>query len=427
MGLLDFMNTDDARFGINLLAAASPTMQPMGFGGRLALAMRMNDEQRQRSLEEQMRKEQMRLVAQKADRDQQQIEQQSAFMSKLGNLLGGSQQQSAPQPVPLPELGEAQGTGPYRLNVDTPQERANLAKQLDYLAKNDPQAHQQVIAALVKQGSIPQPMQQAPAQQTNWNDVASLSAAGQLAGIHGAAGLMELAKFNKPDWQQVDSGGQIQFINKNGQQMPVIAKTMSPDAIASNQVAWANNAIAQQNANLAGQKFEFEQRQAKKPMFHDGQWVVPPEAGDRTGASIPIPGYQKPLGETQKKQLTGIGSLNSAIGEYLTEMESWSNGKAVTPSGRAEMGTKYNNMMLQAKEAYNLGVLNGPDYEILQSVVTDPTSPKGMFTPNAALKKQAEELRRMMEGTASSVRGGGQTVAPKSTMSGGGWSATVIE
>lgn len=70
MGLLDFMNTDDARFGINLLAAASPTMQPMGFGGRLALAMRMNDEQRQRSLEEQMRKEQMRLISQKADREQ---------------------------------------------------------------------------------------------------------------------------------------------------------------------------------------------------------------------------------------------------------------------------------------------------------------------------------------------------------------------
>ena len=37
-------------------------------------------------------------------------------------------------------------------------------------------------------------------------------------------------------------------------------------------------------------------------------------------------------------------------------------------------------MMLQAKEAYNLGVLNGPDFQILQSVVTDPRSLTGAFT-----------------------------------------------
>ena len=55
------------------------------------------------------------------------------------------------------------------------------------------------------------------------------------------------------------------------------------------------------------------------------------------------------------------------------------------PSARAGIGTKYNNMLLQAKEAYNLGVLNGPDYEILQTVITDPRSLTGIATPKKAL------------------------------------------
>jgi hypothetical protein len=50
-------------------------------------------------------------------------------------------------------------------------------------------------------------------------------------------------------------------------------------------------------------------------------------------------------------------------------------------------------MMLQAKEAYNLGVLNGPDYAILQKVVRDPTNPSSLMFTNKALDKQAENLR----------------------------------
>ena len=418
MGLLDFMNTDDARFGINLLAAASPTMQPMGFGGRLALAMRMNDEQRQRSIEEQMRKEQMRLVAQKADRDQQQIEQQAAFMSKLGNLLGGSQQQSAPQPVPLPELGDAQGTGPYRLNVDTPQERANLAKQLDYLAKNDPQAHQQVIAALVKQGSIPQPMQQAPAQQTNWNDVASLSAAGQLAGIHGAAGLMELAKFNKPDWQQVDSGGQIQFINKNGQQMPVIAKTMSPDAIASNQVAWANNAIAQQNADIS--RFN-----ATKPTYHDGALVGPDGSITKTPMYAPPKNSPEAMAQSSAKIVPLLAAADKLLGGATG---SYAGAGADMAAGLVGISTKGAQAAAQLKALEGAIMMAQPRMEGPQSdkdvalyrqmagQIGDSTVP--VETRRAAL----EGIRRLHE-----AYSGASLTPQQSIMSPGGWSATIVK
>lgn len=43
-GLLDFLNTDDGRLGLSLLAAAGPSAQPMGFGQRLQGAMGSFDE-----------------------------------------------------------------------------------------------------------------------------------------------------------------------------------------------------------------------------------------------------------------------------------------------------------------------------------------------------------------------------------------------
>jgi hypothetical protein len=69
----------------------------------------------------------------------------------------------------------------------------------------------------------------------------------------------------------------------------------------------------------------------------------------------------------------------------------------VNPDARAGMGNAYNNMMVQAKEAYNLGVLNGPDYAILQSVVKDPTKPGSLLTSKKALEKQATDLGKQAD------------------------------
>lgn len=102
------------------------------------------------------------------------------------------------------------------------------------------------------------------------------------------------------------------------------------------------------------------------------------------------------LGEGQKKQVVGIDALSTAVDEYTKELASFPISGVLNPNDRARIGTKYNNMMLQAKEAYNLGVLNGPDYQILQSVVADPVSLRGITTSNRSLAAQANELKRMM-------------------------------
>jgi hypothetical protein len=130
---------------------------------------------------------------------------------------------------------------------------------------------------------------------------------------------------------------------------------------------------------------------------------------DKTGGKPAIiPGVAPPaakLGEGQTKQVAGIDALDSAINEYVDKLSVWKKSDAIRPDKRAEIGTAYNNMMLQAKEAYNLGVLNGPDYQILQSVVRDPTSPMAAIVSNDALARQALDLQRMMKGVKKSIVG----------------------
>lgn len=134
------------------------------------------------------------------------------------------------------------------------------------------------------------------------------------------------------------------------------------------------------------------------------------------------------LGAAADKQLSGIGALGSAIDEYVKALDGFGVTDMARPDRRAAMGTKYNNMMLQAKEAYNLGVLNGPDYDILQSVIKDPTKLGSVTVSNEALKGQAIELKRMMQKTAEAVRaahgrpgaaaGGGGRPAPGTVQDG---------
>ena len=129
----------------------------------------------------------------------------------------------------------------------------------------------------------------------------------------------------------------------------------------------------------------------------DGTFLV----DTRTGQATPVmgvggqqlPGKTKGLPEGLNKQVTGSINLSDAITDYQSKIKGFGVQDFANPDKRAEMGNAYNNMMLQAKEAYNLGVLNGPDYDILQKVVRDPTNPSSLLFRNSALDKQAESLR----------------------------------
>ena len=148
---------------------------------------------------------------------------------------------------------------------------------------------------------------------------------------------------------------------------------------------------------------------------------VDPETGQpvffqasRTGGRPEIvPGVVPKAGEAQTKQIGGIDSLNSAIQSYKDKLKTWSPTDAADPNKRAQMKTVYNNMMLQAKEAYGLGVLNGPDYTILTDTIADPTTAKGVaYGAFGALEGQADTLSELMQRTKESLQGG-KGIKPK--------------
>lgn len=137
----------------------------------------------------------------------------------------------------------------------------------------------------------------------------------------------------------------------------------------------------------------------------DGVMLVDKGTGQARPAmagGAPLPGK---LTEAARKQAGGIDALSLAIEDYRKQLGKWGKTDLAKPDARAAMGTAYNNLMLQAKEAYNLGVLNGPDLSILTSVITDPVSIRGAMTSSGAMDSQAKELDRLMQRTKSAVTG----------------------
>ena len=161
--------------------------------------------------------------------------------------------------------------------------------------------------------------------------------------------------------------------------------------------------------NLQKQKFGLEVSNADKPQLVETQngyvWASP-KSQNVTPATIggqQLMGTKGNLPEAATKQVTGATNLKDAINNYKTKLESFSTVDMANPNARANMGNAYNNMMLQAKEAYNLGVLNGPDYDILQKVVKDPTSAGALFVSKKALNEQASDLAKQADVIISNV------------------------
>lgn len=203
----------------------------------------------------------------------------------------------------------------------------------------------------------------------------------------------------KPAMKLQDLGGSVIAVDENevtpGQKF---GKTMTPDATASNAVAWANY-------RNAAERLSFDKNKEAQPQLVDGQWVYKPTMQNPRGTAQPVAGFNRKLDESARKQVSGIDALGGAVDEYLKTLDGFGSTDLLRPDRRAEMGTKYNNMMLQAKEAYNLGVLNGPDFDILQQVVTNPLTTKGAITSNEALGKQASELKRIMGNVRAAIAG----------------------
>lgn len=131
---------------------------------------------------------------------------------------------------------------------------------------------------------------------------------------------------------------------------------------------------------------------------------------DEQGNIVDVSQFRKPS-EGQEKQLIGVKNTRDAISEFRAELGNFSRLDSLKPKDRARIETKYRNMQMQAKEAYNLGVLNGPDLAILEQIIYNPTSMVGVAVGKDSIDAQAAELDRIMEnvGTTVQTRGRGTT------------------
>ena len=100
------------------------------------------------------------------------------------------------------------------------------------------------------------------------------------------------------------------------------------------------------------------------------------------GGVTPIPGGpQDPkikLRNDYNKSMDTIGRMSDAFNTYRTELSKHGT-KLVPGKAHATLSGAHKNLLLETKELFKLGVLAGPDMDLMEAVLMDPTSIKGNF------------------------------------------------
>lgn len=377
-GLLDlFGNADDAqRAGLLMLAAAGPRAQPASFGQRLLESVSAFDAQKQAQKDRAAQDEERRQRAAMQAMQMQQMQQAATDRA--------AQQQAAQEAA------------------------ARRGGYLDSINQNAGPAQPFSPAAALLAGLRPEEMKVlGPQEQEN-----------------------PFGKIDPKDYTP-DSVAQFSRTRDFTQLRKVDKPETKPEILRV-----LGEAFGEGSPQYAAALKQYVQKTTTHQPGVNVNVGDKPPAGykwNAAGGLDAIPGGPADkLPEKQQSQVLGAQNLRNGIAEYREALQGFGTLDTVKPDARARMGTKYNNMLLQAKEAYNLGVLNGPDYEILQSVVTDPRTLQGVFTSKKALDDQARELDRIMSKIADtssqrSPRGGqsptGADGAPKTITSDADYSA----
>jgi len=137
----------------------------------------------------------------------------------------------------------------------------------------------------------------------------------------------------------------------------------------------------------------------------NGQMIV----DTRTKQATPIMFEGQPVGSAKQlpegaaSQITGIQNVKSALKDLSTNLKDFKALDMGNPNKRALMSTDYQNVVLQLKEAVKLGVLNGNDYAILTSMITDPNSAKALLISKETQMKQIDNLGNKLNDMTSNV------------------------
>lgn len=246
MGLMDVLNPE-ARAGLMMMAAAGPSAQPMNFGQRMAGLLATMDAQKAAEEDRKMRQQQMALQQRhlQAQIDETQAQaQQRAAAAQAAERQAQEQQRirglvsSAFAPVSPVQANAASGvTGPRPQALDV----VGTRPQVDY-------------QGLIAQGVPPELVQKLAESRNYGRDEVARTV--EVMGPNGPE-TVQVDKFGnrvgqgfaKPfELKMQDLGGQVVALNPftGARQGGGLAKTQTPESIASNAVAWANHGLSKQ-------------------------------------------------------------------------------------------------------------------------------------------------------------------------------------
>ena len=200
--------------------------------------------------------------------------------------------------------------------------------------------------------------------------------------------------------QQRQQQLQQQYVQSQPEQLQALAQ-FAPELVAKQQAQAAfrkpdEGTSLQQNLIAAGLRPgtpEFQQAmmqavnkpavQINQPSLPAGFMPVDPQ--DLTKGVRPIPGSaQDPNTPTTQQRNTAIkakqtfDSLNTQLDKYGALLDRV--GSEVVPGkDRDELMNRQTQLLLDLKELNNLGVLNGPDEQILRRLLIDPTTPTNLL------------------------------------------------
>lgn len=125
--------------------------------------------------------------------------------------------------------------------------------------------------------------------------------------------------------------------------------------------------------------------------------AMPSTTGER------VPGQpvtaKKSMPEAYAKQAMGVANTNDSLEKLLSTMKNFKSSDMLNPTRRAELGQAHATTLLFAKELFNLGVLNGGDERIVNSVINNPVDFSSTAVPIEAIRKQARDLQGVVDRT----------------------------
>ena len=130
--------------------------------------------------------------------------------------------------------------------------------------------------------------------------------------------------------------------------------------------------------------------------------------GDTKAAILPAltaAGFQPPPSADFQKQVTAVKNIRDAVSQYRTHLSSYDRLMRPGTPEYATMTTAYRNLLLRMKEAFNLGVLNGPDLQLLTETLGDPASWAGRYAGKETLTSQLDEYEKILNSNESVLRG----------------------